>query len=118
MNENHPLVERILADKNEKVGEQVASLRSKIESLNGKRQELEKAKEGKKDEEIPQAEKDELADVDKKISDLNLKKTEILSGFSADNKLVSQLIDLALLSNNMLKGEALTKFVKRSIDLI
>ena len=118
VNENHPLVERILADKNEKVGEQVDSLRGKIESLNGKRQELEKAKEGKKDEEIPQAEKDELADVDKKISELNTKKTEILSGFSTENKLVSQLIDLALLSNNMLKGEALTKFVKRSIDLI
>ncbi|MCW3804959.1 molecular chaperone HtpG [Plebeiibacterium marinum] len=118
VNENHPLVERILSDKNEKVGEQVNSVRSKIESLNGKRQELEKAKEGKKDEEVPQVQKDELADVDKKISELNTKKTEILSGFSTDNKLVSQLIDLALLSNNMLKGEALTKFVKRSIDLI
>ncbi len=118
VNENHPLVERILEDKNNSVGEQVDSVRSKIESLNGKRQELEKAKEGKKDEEIPQAQKDELADVDKKISELNTKKTEILNGFSNDNKLVSQLIDLALLSNNMLKGEALTKFVKRSIDLI
>ncbi len=118
VNENHSLVERILSDKKEKVGEQVETLRSKIESLNGKRQELEKAKEGKKEEEIPQVEKDELADVDKKISELNTKKTEILSGFSTENKLVSQLIDLALLSNNMLKGEALTKFVKRSIDLI
>jgi molecular chaperone HtpG len=118
LNENHPLVERILSDKNSAVGEQVDSLRSKIESLNGKRQELEKAKEGKKEEEVSQAEKDELADVDKKISDLNTKKTEMLNGFSTENKLVSQLIDLALLSNNMLKGEALTKFVKRSIDLI
>lgn len=118
VNENHPLVERILADKNEKVGEQVNSLRNKIESLNGKRQELEKAKEGKKDEEVPQAQKDELADVDKKISELNAKKKDVLSSFSNDNKLVSQLIDLALLSNNMLKGEALTNFVKRSIDLI
>jgi len=118
VNENHPLVERILAEKNEKVGEQVNSVRGKIESLNKKRQELEKAKDGKKDEEIPQAEKDELADVDKKISELNTKKTEILKGFSSETKLVSQLIDLALLSNNMLKGEALTKFVKRSIDLI
>ncbi len=118
VNENHPLVERILSDKNEQVGEQVDSLRGKIESLNGKRQELEKAKDGKKDEEVPQVEKDELADVDKKISELNTKKTDILGNFSSDNKLVSQLIDLALLSNNMLKGEALTKFVKRSIDLI
>ncbi len=118
VNENHPVVERILEDKNSAVGEQVDSVRSKIESLNKKRQELEKAKEGKKEEEIPQAEKDELADVDKKISDLNTKKTDILKEFSNDNKLVSQLIDLALLSNNMLKGEALTKFVKRSIELI
>ncbi|WP_075602838.1 molecular chaperone HtpG [Saccharicrinis aurantiacus] len=118
VNENHPIVERILADKNEAVGKEADSLRSKIESLNGKRQELEKAKEGKKEEEIEQAQKDELADVDKKISELNTKKTEVLSKFSTDNKLVSQLIDLALLSNNMLKGEALTKFVKRSIDLI
>ncbi len=118
VNENHKLIEKILSDKNEKVGEQADTLRSKIESLNGKRQELEKAKEGKKDEEIPQSEKDELADVDKKISELNTKKTELLSSFSNENKLVSQLIDLALLSNNMLKGEALTKFVKRSIDLI
>ncbi len=118
LNENHPIVERIIEDKNTSVGEQVDSVRSKIESLNKKRQELEKAKEGKKDEEIPQAQKDELADVDKKISELNDKKTDILKGFSTDNKLVSQLIDLALLSNNMLKGEALTKFVKRSIELI
>ncbi|SMO77180.1 molecular chaperone HtpG [Saccharicrinis carchari] len=118
VNENHPLVERILAEKKEKVGEQTDSLRSKIESLNKKRSEIEKAKEGKKEEEIPQAQKDELSDLDKKISELNDKKTKILSAFSMDNKLVSQLIDLALLSNNMLKGEALTKFVKRSIDLI
>jgi len=118
VNENHPLVERILSDKNTNVGKQVDSLRGKIESLNAKRTELEKAKEDKKDEEIPQVEKDELADVDKKISELDTKKKEILSDFSTNNKLVSQLIDLAMLSNNMLKGEALTKFVKRSIDLI
>ncbi len=118
VNENHPLVERILADKKENVGEQVDSLRSKIESLNKKRVEIEKAKEGKKDEEIPQAQKDELSDLDKKINDLNAKKDKALSSFSTSNKMVSQLIDLALLSNNMLKGEALTKFVKRSIELI
>ncbi len=118
VNENHPLVERILAEKKEKVGEQVDSLRGKIESLNKKRVEIEKAKEGKKDEEIPQAQKDELTDLDKKISDLNTKKDKALSSFSTDNKMVSQLIDLALLANNMLKGEALTKFVKRSIELI
>ena len=36
----------------------------------------------------------------------------------AKPEVVSQLIDLALLQNGLLRGEALTKFVKRSIDLI
>ena len=118
VNGNHPLVTRIIEDEEKEVGEKVASLRHKIEGLEGKRSELEKAKEGKKDEEIPQADKDELEDINKKLTELNGKKEEELSSFASSNKLVSQLIDLALLSNNMLKGEALTKFVKRSIDLI
>ncbi|TRX70311.1 molecular chaperone HtpG [Carboxylicivirga sp. M1479] len=118
VNGNHPLVNRIIEDEEKEVGEKVASLRSKIDGLDGKRAELEKAKEGKKDEEIAQADKDELEDLNKKLTELNAKKDAELSTFASSNKMVSQLIDLALLSNNMLKGEALTKFVKRSIDLI
>jgi molecular chaperone HtpG len=33
-------------------------------------------------------------------------------------ELISQVVDLAMLSQNMLKGEALSKFIKRSVDLI
>nr|WP_321410673.1 molecular chaperone HtpG [uncultured Carboxylicivirga sp.] len=118
VNGNHALVKQVLEAEEKEVGEKVASTRSKVESLEKKKAELEKAKEGKKDEEIPQADKDELEDLTKKITELNKKKEEELSGFASKNKVVSQLIDLALLSNNMLKGEALTKFVKRSIELI
>ncbi|MCU4177690.1 molecular chaperone HtpG [Carboxylicivirga sp. N1Y90] len=118
VNGNHPLVKRVLEDEEKEVGEKVASVRGKIESLDNKRAELEKAKEGKKEEEIAQADKDELEDLNKKLTELNSKKDNELSTFASSNKMVSQLIDLALLSNNMLKGEALTKFVKRSIDLI
>ncbi|MBS2097743.1 molecular chaperone HtpG [Carboxylicivirga linearis] len=118
VNGNHTLVKQVLDAEEKEVGEKVSSTRSKVESLEKKKAELEKAKEGKKEEEIPQADKDELEDLTKKITDLNAKKDEELSKFASKNKVVSQLIDLALLSNNMLKGEALTKFVKRSIDLI
>lgn len=45
-------------------------------------------------------------------------KEDILKEYAAGNKVVHQLIDLALLQNNMLKGESLTNFIKRSIDLI
>ena len=49
---------------------------------------------------------------------------EIVKAILADtkaNKSVSsmkQIIDLALLQNGMLKGEALDKFLKRSVDLL
>ncbi len=118
VNGNHSLIQRIAEDEEKETGEKVSSLRSKVESLEGKKQKLEKAKESKKEEEIPQAEKDELEDLTKKIAELNKKKDAELKEFASKYKLVSQLIDLALLSNNMLKGQALTTFVKRSIDLI
>ena len=118
VNGNHSLIQRIIEDEEKEVGEKVSSLKNKIESLENKKQELEKAKEGKKDEEIPQAEKDELEDINKKISELKEKKDAELKEFASNYKLISQLIDLALLSNNMLKGQALTNFVKRSIELI
>ena len=110
VNGNHPIVQRIVVDEEMAVGEKVASIRSKIDSLNKRKVELEKAKEGKKEDEILQADKDELTDLTKKVGELNSKKDAELKTFANSNKMVSQLIDLALLSNNMLKGEALTKF--------
>jgi molecular chaperone HtpG len=118
VNGNHTLVQRIVKDCEEAVGESVNTLRGKMKSLETRKSELEKAKQDKKEEEIPQAEKEEFEDVEKKISELRGKKDDALKDFASNNKLVSQLIDLALLSNNMLKGEALNRFVKRSIELI
>lgn len=77
-----------------------------------------KNKKVKKDEDIPVAEKDELNDLDKKWDNLKQQKESIFAGYAGKNKVVRQLIDLALLQNNMLKGEALNNFVKRSIELI
>ncbi len=118
VNANHELVKRVLHEMESATNEKVNSLYGKMDSLEKRKNELLKAKEGKKDEEIPQADKDELTDVEKKIGDINSKRENELKVFASNEKLVSQLIDLALLSNNMLKGEALTKFVKRSIELI
>ena len=59
-----------------------------------------------------------LNDIEKKISDETTKKQAVLGEYANGNKIIHQLIDLALLQNNMLKGEALTNFVKRSIELI
>ncbi len=118
VNGNHPLVTRIAEETTKLVGEEVSTLNSKVESVEKRKAELEKAKEGKKDEEIPSAEKEELQDVEKKIAELNDKKNGLLKDAGDKQHLVKQLIDLALLSNNMLKGQDLEKFIKRSIELI
>ena len=71
-----------------------------------------------KPEEISQIEKDDLENMRKKLNDLESRRTDLIKSYASGNKLVKQLIDLALLSNNMLRGEDLSTFVKRSIELL
>ena len=118
LNSDHALIKGILSDSEANTSAAVSPIEAEITSLNDKRKSLEKAKEGKKDEEIPQADKDALADVNKKLDDERKKKEEVYANYAKGNQIVHQLIDLALLQNGMLKGEALNNFVKRSVELI
>lgn len=118
INANHPLVERVLTEMNSKTTDALAPIADEIAKDEVRKAELNKAKEGKKDEEVPQADLDELNAIDRRLGDERKKRTDVLASFAKDEKLVSQLIDLALLSNNMLKGESLTNFIKRSISLM
>lgn len=118
LNSDHKLIKKVLSDTESACAEKLVPVEGEIATLKMRQAELHKAQEGKKDEEIPTAEKDELKDIDKKLEEENRQKTAIINEYAAGNKVVHQLIDLALLQNNMLKGEALTNFVKRSIELI
>lgn len=118
LNSDHRLIKQVLSDAETACAEKLVPVESEIAMLTLRRNELQKAQEGKKDEEIPTAEKDELNEVEKKIEAQKTEKENILNGYAAGNKVVHQLIDLALLQNNMLKGEALTNFVKRSVEMI
>lgn len=118
LNSDHRLIKQVLSDAETACAEKLVPVESEIAMLTLRRNELQKAQEGKKDEEIPTAEKDELSEVEKKIEAQKTEKENILNGYAAGNKVVHQLIDLVLLQNNMLKGEALTNFVKRSVEMI
>ena len=118
VNANHALVNRIIEDMEKKTAKELSSIDGKIAPINENKESIQTANKDKKEEEISQGDKDRIADLEKKITELTGKREEVLNKFSGKNKLVRQLIDLALLSNNMLKGEDLDKFVKRSIDLI
>ena len=118
VNANHPLVGKIVEQTEKKLGKKLDELRAEKGGLSEEQQLLEKAKEGKKEEEIPQSEKDQMEEVNKKLGVLEDKRIEMLKKHGKGQKLVKQLIDLALLANNQLKGEDLATFVKRSVDLI
>lgn len=118
VNANHPLVSKIVEQTEKKLGKTLEELRTEKKGLSEEQQLLEKAKEGKKEEEIPQSEKDQMEDVNKKLNELEDKRIAMLKKHGKDQKLVKQLIDLALLANNQLKGEELAAFVKRSVELI
>jgi molecular chaperone HtpG len=118
VNGNHPLILRISSQLDEKLAGELKKFDDKIKPLTDNKSELEKAIKNKKDEEIKQEDKDRINELTKKISDLENKKEKLLHKFGTENKLVKQLIDLALLANGQLKGEELTKFVKRSIELM
>ena len=72
----------------------------------------------KKYDELTQEDKDQKAEAEKAVQEQKDKKQAVIADYAAKNDIVHQLIDLALLQNGMLKGEALDKFLKRSVDLI
>jgi len=118
VNTAHPLVDKLLKDEETACGSEVAPVVAELEEVKAKHDKLKESHKGKKDEEIPTAEKDELSTLSKQMDELGEKKKAVYKAFAAENQQVRQLIDLALLANGMLKGEALAKFVKRSVDLM
>jgi len=118
VNTDHKLVKGILEDQKSKIGSEIKPLEEEIADTIAKNTEINTLNKDKKDEEIPQVDKDRKAENDKHIDELKKNRDAILEKYAKDNKIVSQLIDLGLLANGLLKGEALDKFVKRSVDLI
>lgn len=118
LNTDHALVKQVLADEKKECADQLNPLLADIKGWEARQADLREAQKDKKDEEIPAQEKEDLENTERKIQELRNQQNEILASYASRNKMVSQLIDLALLSNGMLKGEALSRFIKRSVDMI
>ncbi len=118
LNTDHSLVKEVLADAEAKCEESLSPIDKEMTEVDNQRKAIRDSHKGKKDEEIPQAEKDTLSDLDKRYDALKADKNKIFASYASNNQIIRQLIDLSLLQNGMLKGEALTNFVKRSLSLI
>ena len=118
LNTDHTLVKEVLADVETKCTESLLPIQKEMDDVDSQRKTIRDSHKGKKDEEIPQVEKDTLSDLDKRYDALKADKNNIYATYAKNNQIIRQLIDLSLLQNGMLKGEALTNFVKRSLSLI
>jgi len=118
VNVNHPLVIKISEDLQTHEGSKLASNNTERERLREEISFMEKEHGKKKHDEISQFEKDDLEKLRKELETIESARKEILEGYGSGSKIVKQLIDLALLANNMLRGEDLSTFVKRSVELL
>ena len=118
LNSDHPLVKKVLDDCEANTAEALKPIESEIKGQEARLAALRQIQDKKKPEEVTQEEKDDVKNTQKAIDDEKAKKRDVIARYAKGNSIVHQLIDLALLQNGMLKGEALDKFLKRSIELI
>jgi molecular chaperone HtpG len=118
LNSDHALVKKVLESCNSKTSDALKPILSELKGLQARLAVLHQSQSSKKPEEVTKEEKDDLQNTEKAINEQKSKQTEIISGYAKDDEIVHQLIDLALLQNGMLKGQALDSFLKRSVDLI
>ncbi len=118
LNSDHPLIKKVMEQQDQTIGESLQPILNEIKGQEARMAALRQMQDKKKPEEITQEEKDEVSNTQNAINEQQEKKNQVIADAAKDNKVVHQLIDLALLQNGMLKGAALDQFVKRSIELI
>ena len=118
LNSDHAIIKQILSESNTSTAEKLQPIRSEIKGLQVREAALRQAQGKKKPEEVTQNEKDELKNTEEELTKQRNEKNTVIADYAKNNNAIHQLIDLALLQNGLLKGAALDKFIKRSVDLI
>ena len=118
VNGNHPIVIDILGKVENEYGDKLKTTTKKIDAAVAEERRFEETVKNKKEEDFTPEEKQMREELSKKVVMLRDERNERLKEIGKQNKLVRQIIDLALLSNGMLKGKNLTDFIQRSITLI
>ncbi len=118
LNSDHPLVKRVLDDATAATAEALKPIESELKGQEARLAAIRQQQDKKKYDELTQEDKDQKAEAEKAVQEQKDKKQQVIGDYAKTNDVVHQLIDLALLQNGMLKGEALDKFLKRSVELI
>ena len=118
LNADHPLVKKVLDESEAATAEALKPIVAELKGQEARLAAIRAAQDKKKYDEITQEEKDQKAEAEKAVQAEKDKKQAVIADYAKGNSIVHQLIDLALLQNGMLRGEALDRFLKRSVELI
>ena len=118
LNSDHPLVKKVLDESSAATEEALKPIVAELKGQEARLAAIRAAQDKKKYDELTQEDKDQKAEAEKAVQEQKDKKQAVIADYAKNNSIVHQLIDLALLQNGMLKGEALDAFLKRSVDLI
>ena len=115
LNTNHPVVKRIMEDAQAAVGSRMEELENDLAAANAA---IKAINDAKGDKEPDEEQKKQLSENEARAADVRKQEETVLTEYASGQDRVKQLVDIALLSNGMLKGEALSKFLQRSISLL
>lgn len=118
LNADHRLVKEVLIDMKASLNEQMQPIENELKGLHARHMAIEESQKNKKTEELTDDDKEMLKQCNDEIAAQEDARRKLWANYAQQNPVVSQLIDLALLQNGLLKGEALSNFIKRSVDLI
>lgn len=118
LNTDHPLILSVLSDEEKACTDKLQPILADIKGWEARQHDLREAQSKKKEDELTEAEKEDMTNTNRTLDELRGRRDAILTEYAAGNKVVGQLIDLALLANGLLKGEPLSRFIRRSVELI
>jgi molecular chaperone HtpG len=118
LNTDNRLIKEVLEQSEQATEEALKPIEAELRGLNARKAVLQAEQDKKKYDEITEDERKDMEQCRADIETQEGKRREVLGEYAKGNERVHQLIDLALLQNGLLTGEALTRFVKRSVELL
>lgn len=118
VNTEQPVVKKVLADAVEALETEVGPLRAKVDSDNSEIEKLRKEMDSKKEESEKKELRDKISEIEKEVGDTRSSEEKLIADYASEQPVVKQIIDLALLQSNLLRGEALAAFIHRSVSLL
>jgi len=118
LNSDHPLIKRVLSDTTAATEEALKPIIAELKGQEARLAAIRQQQDKKKYDELTKEDRDQKDEAEKAVQAEKDKRMQVIGDYAKGNSVVHQLIDLALLQNGMLRGEALDRFLKRSVDLI